>query len=79
MVWKWFFLALRKNAYCEKKSSRSNKMDGVNVLFIFYVRYKVARCLADSMFSLINFIIWIVWFVGIGFLLSLFNVLRIVV
>lgn len=54
-------------------------MDGVNVLFIFYVRYKVARCLADSMFSLINFIIWIVWFVGIGFLLSLFNVLRIVV
>lgn len=54
-------------------------MDGVNVLFIFYVRYKVVWCLVDLMFSLINFIIWIVWFVGIGFLLLLFNVLWIVV
>src|SRR5699024_1830733 len=35
MVWKWLSSALRKNAHCEKKSPRSNKMDGANCTIHF--------------------------------------------
>lgn len=35
MVWKWLSSAQRKNAHCEKKSLRSNKMDGANCTIPF--------------------------------------------
>lgn len=77
MVWKWLSSALRKNAHCEKKSPRSNKMDGANAPSIFHARHKVARCLADSMPSSINSITWIAWLAGTGFSPSPFNASRI--
>lgn len=53
------FLSAEENAHCEKKSPRSNKMDGANCTIPFHARHKVARCLADSMPSSINSITWI--------------------
>lgn len=71
------FLSAEENAHCEKKSPRSNKMDGANCTIHFHARHKVARCLADSMPSSINSITWIAWLAGTGFSPSPFNASRI--